>query len=144
MRNCKKAGFIMIDYDVYYSSVSKVFNDIRLDKQLEISMTISIIKNYLSESKDSDILDIGCGTGKYANPLCLCGHRVVGIDKSASQIAVAEQIINAILANATSLPFENKSFDMCLCIMMVHQLTYKELKSSSFCCMVNYSNTYSL
>ena len=37
------------------------------------------------------VLDAGCGTGRIANALHQMGHRVVGVDKDAGLIAIAQQ-----------------------------------------------------
>lgn len=51
---------------------------------------------------------------------------MTGIDKSFSQVEQAKKIINAVQGNATELPFEKSSFDICTMIMMIHQLDAKE------------------
>ncbi|WP_329102171.1 class I SAM-dependent methyltransferase [Micromonospora sp. NBC_01699] len=33
------------------------------------------------------ILELGCGTGRLSNPLAELGHRVVGVDESATMLA---------------------------------------------------------
>ncbi|HTJ72002.1 MAG TPA: class I SAM-dependent methyltransferase [Actinospica sp.] len=35
----------------------------------------------------SDVLELGCGTGRIATPLAALGHRVVGVDESAEMLA---------------------------------------------------------
>jgi SAM-dependent methyltransferase len=37
------------------------------------------------------ILELGCGTGRVAIPLARDGHRVVGLDRSAAQLAIARR-----------------------------------------------------
>lgn len=115
----------MFDYNSYYDNISRIFNNIRLDKQEEISTTTSIVRNYVDHN--SRILDVGCGTGRYAYDLKRNGYKVVGIDKSDSQIAQAKKIISAIQGNAINMPFENNIFDLCILVMVVQQLTKEEL-----------------
>ena len=43
---------------------------------------------------------------------------MTGVDKSFSQVEQAKKIINAVQGNATELPFEKSSFDICTMIMM--------------------------
>ena len=40
----------------------------------------------------SDILDLGCGTGRHARELAALGFTVTGVDRSAEMVAVARQI----------------------------------------------------
>jgi SAM-dependent methyltransferase len=61
------------------------------------------------------VLDLGCVAGlPVAKDLCAGGHRVVGIDGSAEQIARAKANVpqaEFILADMASVAFENGSFD---------------------------------
>ena len=110
----------MLNYAEYYKNISSSYNKIRLDKEPEYSRTISIIEAYLF--KGAKLLDIGCGTGAYGAALLKIGYEVVGIDKSTDQLVLAQQIIPAVLGDAVDLPFKNKTFDLCLMIMMLHQI----------------------
>lgn len=115
----------MFDYNSYYNRVSEIFNEIRLDKDKEILKTTSIIKNYISDK--SKVLDVGCGTGRYAYALKNQGYDVIGIDKSESQVMQAKKMINVIRGNAIDLPFEDDSFELCILIMVIQQLSEEEL-----------------
>jgi len=69
----------------------------------------------------ADILDIGCGGGLLTNPLALKGHKVVGIDLSASSLEWAKKqdstsTAKYLQANAEKLPFAAESFDV-VCAM---------------------------
>ena len=66
------------------------------------------------------ILDVGCGFGFPSFYLASCGHEVVGVDPSPSQIAVAERYrqeegasyhLKYLVIEQTLLPFEDCSFD---------------------------------
>jgi len=39
----------------------------------------------------ASILDVGCGSGRYAVPLAALGHRVTGVDASEPMLAIARQ-----------------------------------------------------
>ncbi len=110
----------MSDYDAYYNSISTQYNRLRLDEKPEFERTLSTIVQACPTR--GNVLDIGCGTGKYGEALANIGYSVKGIDKSPSQVAEAKKIIDAQIANADSLPFISNSFDLCLMIMMIHQL----------------------
>lgn len=118
-----------LDYNRYYEKVSKDYNELRLDPPNDFRATIEIICN-AAPPKACRILDIGCGTGKYGAELTRKNFSVVGIDKSPDQIKEAEKVIPAYVGSACELPFPDNSFDMCLMIMMLHQLTQKERESA--------------
>ena len=110
----------MINYDDYYNTISPQYNNIRLDAKQDFERTVSII--IANCPPNGRILDIGCGTGKYGEALAERGYVVKGVDKSSSQIDEAKEIIDAQVANADNLPFSSNSFDVCLMILMIHQL----------------------
>lgn len=113
------------DYNNYYEKVGIEYNNIRLDQKKDRENTIKIITHYVNK-KNAKILDIGCGTGKYGQMLKKCGYQLIGIDKSITQVNQAKEIIEAYLGDATNLPFSDNSFDACVMIIMIHQLTKEE------------------
>ena len=58
------------------------------------------------------------------------GYKVVGIDKSETQINQAKQLIEAYKVDATNLPFEDESFDVCTMIIMIQQLSKEDRKKA--------------
>jgi len=74
---------------------------------------------YMMDSADR-ILDVGCGFGFPSFYLASCGHEVVGVDPSPSQIAVAESYrqeegaeynLEYRVIEQKKLPFDHNSFD---------------------------------
>ena len=66
------------------------FNPIRLEY-----IKNNIINNFNIQKKDKplsnlNILDIGCGGGLLAEPLCRLGGNITGIDASAKNIKIAK------------------------------------------------------
>lgn len=45
----------------------------------------------LAGARPVSILDVGCGSGRYAFPLAARGHRVTGVDASEPMLAIARQ-----------------------------------------------------
>lgn len=119
----------MFNYNDYYKELAPIYNTVRLDALPDIDMSINLIVEYLPEKK-SEILDIGCGTGKYGELLTALGNTVLGIDKSKEQIDEAKKVINAVVGDATNLPFNPESFDACIMIMMIHQLSKEERRKA--------------
>lgn len=60
-------------------------------------------------------VEIGCGEGRVVRDLAARGHRAVGVDSSPSLVEAAREVDPGgeyVLADATSLPFEDESFDL--------------------------------
>ena len=113
------------DYNSYYKKISPLYNEIRLDSSSDFKLTLDIILEFIHKGKEK-LLDVGCGTGKYGQALMKKGVYVEGIDKSPSQIFEAQKVINAHEGNVINLPYKEKSFDVCIMIMMLHHLNQKE------------------
>jgi SAM-dependent methyltransferase len=61
---------------------------------------------------DGALVDIGCGTGSYAVALAELGWTVTGVDVSQDMLRRArEKGVETVQADATTLPFEDASFD---------------------------------
>lgn len=80
------------------------------------------------------ILDVGCGKGflLYEFTQAVPGVEVAGIDISQYAIDNAKEEIKSFLrvGNATSLPFEDDSFDFVVSITTLHNLYNYELRSA--------------
>ena len=73
-----------------------------------------------------DLLEVGCGQGKFSLHLATIGARVVGTDFSTKAIEIAHKrqlaqksLAKFLVADAQSLPFADKSFDLvvsCECL----------------------------
>lgn len=112
-------------YNNYYRNVSGDYNDIRLDTQNDRENVIEIIKKHVNIFP-AKILDIGCGTGKYGQMLLDCGYQVIGVDKSLEQVEQAKELIEAYQEDAQRLSFPDCSFDACIMIIMLQQLSQEE------------------
>lgn len=84
-----------------------------------------VVENYLSDKKQLNILDIGCGEGYYTNRLkekldeLNIKSNIVGIDISKEAIISAAKSykdIEWIVASASSLPIENEALDFIICM----------------------------
>lgn len=113
------------DYESYYQKVSPIYDKVRLDKKVEFDSTIGIV---LENCKDvtKRILDIGCGSGRYAQALSEQGFDVIGADRSDSQLKQASKIISTVCCEATALPFDDGSFDLCTMMLMIHHMSEAE------------------
>lgn len=67
------------------------------------------------------ILDVGCGTGRFAEIALEAGAIVIGLDYSSAAYIAAKNLENyknflAIRGNVYNLPFKKKSFDLVYCL----------------------------
>src|SRR5438309_2790261 len=77
------------------------------------------------------VLDVGCGHGRHSRPLALTGHRVVGVDVSRRLLSIGKKSTSSsnefrsiewVGADATALPFPDRTFDAALSIAVLHHL----------------------
>ncbi|OOM15834.1 class I SAM-dependent methyltransferase [Clostridium saccharobutylicum] len=93
---------------------------------------LNYIYNQVREQNESNILDIGFGTGILTTQLYNFGCSITGIDFSSNMIDIAKQKMpNATLINcdfSKGLPDEikNKHFDYIISTYAIHHLTDKE------------------
>ena len=81
-------------------------------------------KKYLNKSitKDSKVLEVGCGNGRIFIDLIKKTKNLVGIDNEEKAIKDAKKLfkrypeIKFLLADARNIHFENNQFDFVLCI----------------------------
>lgn len=82
------------------------FNPIRLKfLRSEMCKHFNLDQELISPLKELDILDIGCGGGLIAEPICRMGARVTAIDASSKNIEIAK-----IHAQKSSLKIDYKCF----------------------------------
>jgi SAM-dependent methyltransferase len=67
-------------------------------------------------------LDLGCGEGRVGAALAALGHRVVGVDSSPAMVAAARERIEALVADASALPFADASFDAVVAFMSLQDM----------------------
>lgn len=67
-------------------------------------------------------LDLGCGEGRVGAELDRRGHRVVGVDSSPGMVASAREVVEAEVADAVALPFEEGAFDVVVAFMSIQDM----------------------
>jgi ubiquinone/menaquinone biosynthesis C-methylase UbiE len=78
-------------------------------------------KEYLRKniSKDSKVLEVGCGEGRSLNYILDITNNIVGIDNDSKAIADAKKNLGDFdfqVADGKDLPFEDDSFDYVICM----------------------------
>ncbi len=118
------------EYDTY----AREFSDCRLFFWRELEHLNKFIKN------GDNILDIGCGNGRLLNLFENKDIDYTGIDSSKELIEIAKKNYgkqrNFIHANALSLPFQDKTFDMVFSIAVLHHVPSKKFRA----CFVSEAN----
>ena len=69
------------------------------------------------------ILEVGCGTGRWLAELQAVAHRVYGLDLSPGMLGQARQQdarFRLMCAHATRLPFPGAAFDLVFCVNALH------------------------
>ena len=103
----------------YYNSISESYNELHREEQLS---KIRLIKDNLKIKNQDLLLDVGCGTGIFAEEFnCI----KIGINPS---IEMLKQGKNAfyIQACAENLPFKDNSFDFVISVTAIHN--FKNLR----------------
>ncbi len=106
----------MADFD----RVAQVYDATRSLRPEVMRKVVGGLSEYLSEVES--LLDVGVGTGRYADPLRRRGFNVVGVDVSRQMVARAKEkgVQNLVFADAAKLPFTNRSFDTALSVHFIH------------------------
>ena len=72
------------------------------------------------------VLDVGCGTGAHLEVYRKYGCLLYGLDTSPSMLAAAERRFGPSadlrIHNAAAMPFENDTFDMTICMFVLHEM----------------------
>ncbi|MCF7835755.1 MAG: class I SAM-dependent methyltransferase [Candidatus Marinimicrobia bacterium] len=108
-----------------YDKIAEKFSQTRnyIWKEMEIAKTF--IKNGFN------VLDIGCGNGRFFETLKDKNINYTGIDNSEKLLEIARKKHNTnfIKADATSLPLEDEHFDTVVSFAVLHHIPSKELRN---------------
>ncbi len=101
--------------------------------QYDESLPPHVVEHYLAKRvayvkrllPDGKVLDVGCGTGVVAGRLAEAGYDVTGVDPSAGMLAYVEEHaprVKVSEGSATELPFADGSFDLTMCVAVMHHI----------------------
>jgi len=97
----------------FYSNLAKGYNELYKEEQLK---KLRIIKQNMKIIPP--LLDIGCGTGISTSFFKV--KSIIGIDNNKEMLKLAGK--NCIYADATKLPFKNKSFSTIISVTAFHNI----------------------
>jgi ubiquinone/menaquinone biosynthesis C-methylase UbiE len=106
----------MADFD----RVAQVYDATRSLRPDVMTKVVEGLSEYLNGAES--LLDVGIGTGRYADPLRRGGFDVVGVDVSEQMVAKAKEkgFRNLVFADAAKLPFTSRSFDTAMSVHFLH------------------------
>jgi len=117
---------IINNNSVDYDKVSYVYDTSRAANAETIEKLIRLLRI----SRDSVVLDMGCGTGNYAAAIEQVAASVIGIDASMGMLRRARAKfpdLSLVLGDVTSLPFSSEIFGGAFAIQVLHHIKEKEL-----------------
>lgn len=83
------------------------------------STELALIRKHLAPQKNESLLDVGCGTGYFTRNIAPFVAKADGVDLDDLRISYAQgasRSENYMLADATTLPFDDKSYDLVMAI----------------------------
>ena len=125
----------------FYDLVAKQWQHTRSKRGVLWSRAVNFI---LSLPRNSTVLDVGCGDGKYFPVFAESGCYVVGLDVSEELLKLAMEQkggegpdlmqkrfyktaysshANCMVGSCLHLPFSDGSFDYCICVAVMHHLS---------------------
>jgi ubiquinone/menaquinone biosynthesis C-methylase UbiE len=106
-----------------YRRVAGIYD--RLFEPLNRGLRLLGLRMFQPEQK-MRVLDVGCGTGVHLDKYRRSGCELYGIDTSPSMLDVARdrlgEAAELCLGNATEMPYESHTFDLVLCMLVLHEM----------------------
>jgi len=110
----------VLEFSISFDRVAEVYDKTR---SLPDKVMKELVKKLCAELWNcTRILDVGVGTGRFAEPLQSAGFEVVGIDISKKMMSKAKEksVQNLVIADARFIPFRDESFDATISVHLLH------------------------
>jgi len=129
IQQCLEVSLISVSFD----RVAEIYDKTRSLPSDVMRKLVESLTNELGGCKT--VLDIGTGTGRFAKPLQQLGFEVVGIDIAKKMIGKAREkgVNNLFLGDACLLPFKANTFDVTICIHLLHLVSKWEAALGEIC-----------
>jgi ubiquinone/menaquinone biosynthesis C-methylase UbiE len=118
-----KITFAM-DYDK--SDIASIYDEARAMTPEELGQWLDLLSTHLDRNTISLIIDLGCGTGRFSEPLAArFGVRVIATDSSQTMLDQARRkpasgSVVLLRASAQALPFADSCADVVFMSMVYH------------------------
>ena len=96
----------------YYDEISKGYEELHAEEQLK---KLKIIANELKLTKETKLLDVGCGIGLSAK---VFSCHITGIDPSEELLK--QCTFYAVQGKAENMPFAHNAFDVVIAVTSIH------------------------
>ena len=109
-----------------YSKIAEVYDKGRSLSEQNIDLWLGIISKYYRASEGARLLDLGCGTGRFAIPIATRLHyKVTGADSSEEMLVKARQkdtsrLVKWDMEDVQDLTYPDKSFDIVFMSFLLH------------------------
>lgn len=114
----------------YYDNIAHIYDQTRWLSESIAEEVADFILELVDATPETSFLEPGIGTGLNVIPLIKRGYSVTGIDASQAMLDQLRQKLpkiphnlQLIHADASQLPFKDKSFDVVLTVHMIHTVS---------------------
>ncbi|RJP67058.1 MAG: SAM-dependent methyltransferase [Ignavibacteriales bacterium] len=108
------------DYNTIASTYNQRYNVDKLDG------IAKALNELIARDKPNNVLEVGCGTGRWLADLNLPNTLTIGLDRSRNMITQARQnkiSVPYVNGDAISIPVKDSSFDFVYCVNAIHHFS---------------------
>jgi len=98
------------------------------------NLLLETFERFIALDRDAQILDVGCGPGKWTRLFAKRGFPIIGIDRSSGMIELAKGVLNEneskragfYVMDASTLGFRDSTFDFVNCVTVLQHVKIDE------------------
>ena len=116
-----------------YSKIASTYDQAHPASEMAVDRVLTFLQANVAKKKDIKLLDLGCGTGRFAIPIAQkLNYHVVGADNSIDMLNKAKikngsEKISWELQDATGLTYEDNYFDIIFISHLLHHFDKPDL-----------------